>query len=163
MALGDNTLTAARGNSQRGRNPYFVQGTVNFATAASDKGSALAATDVIPAITVPANTVILFAGMEVTTANVGGSSDVTLDMSTAAGDIFVDGFDYDAASVGDYAASDADFRPVIVGGTADNIDIKIATATTAPTGGAVRVWAILMDVDDSGDMGANEVDRDTLA
>jgi len=163
MALGDNTLTVARGSSARGRQPYYVQGTVNFATAASDKGSALAADDVIPAITIPANTVVLFAGMEVTTANVGGSNDVTLDMSTAAGDIFVDGFDFDAAAVGDYAASDADFRPIVVGGTADNIDIKIATATTAPTGGVVRVWAILMDVDDSGDMGADEVDRDTLA
>jgi len=163
MALGDNTLTVARGSSARGRQPYYVQGTVNFATAASDKGSALVATDVIPAITIPANTVVLFAGMEVTTANVGGSNDVTLDMSTAAGDIFVDGFDFDAAAVGDYAASDADFRPIVVGGTADNIDIKIATATTAPTGGVVRVWAILMDVDDSGDMGADEVDRDTLA
>ena len=33
MALGDNTLQAARGNSQRGRNPYMVQTELNFATA----------------------------------------------------------------------------------------------------------------------------------
>ena len=43
MALGDNTLQAARGNSQRGRNPYMVQTELNFATALTDKGSALAA------------------------------------------------------------------------------------------------------------------------
>ena len=43
MALGDNTLQAARGNSQRGRNPYMVQMELNFATALSDKGGALAA------------------------------------------------------------------------------------------------------------------------
>ena len=36
MALGDNTLQAARGNSQRGRNPYMVQTTFDFATALSD-------------------------------------------------------------------------------------------------------------------------------
>ena len=38
MALGDNTLQAARGNSQRGRNPYMVQMELDFATALSDKG-----------------------------------------------------------------------------------------------------------------------------
>ena len=42
MALGDNTLQAARGNSQRGRNPYMVQMELDFATALTDKGSALA-------------------------------------------------------------------------------------------------------------------------
>jgi len=52
MALGDNTLQAARGNSQRGRNPYMVQTVLNLATALSDKGSALAAGDVIPVIAV---------------------------------------------------------------------------------------------------------------
>jgi len=160
MALGDNTLTVARGNSARGRQPYYVQGFVNFATAATDKGGVLAAADVIPALTVPANHVILAAGLEVSVANVGGSSDVTLDLSTAGGDIFVDGFDYDAASVGDYGAADGDFRPVVVGGTADNLDVTIATATTAPTGGEVRVWAVLMDIDDSGSMVADEVSRD---
>jgi len=35
------------------------------------------------------------------------------------------------------------------------------TGTT--TAGKVRVFAILMDCDDLGDMTANEVDRDTLA
>ena len=62
--------------------------------------------------------------------------------------------------MGDYGAADADFRPVVVGGSADNLDVKIATATTAPTGGEVRVWAVLMDIDDSGSMVANEVSRD---
>ena len=109
---------------------------------------------------IPANHVILAAGLEVTAVNVGGSSDVTLDLSTAGGDIFVDGFDYDAAAVGAYGAADADFRPVVVGGAADNLDVTIATATTAPTGGEVRVWAVLMDIDDSGSMVADEVSRD---
>ena len=52
MGLGDNTLQAARGNSQRGRNPYMVEMELDFATALSDKGSALAAADVIRVIAV---------------------------------------------------------------------------------------------------------------
>jgi hypothetical protein len=35
------------------------------------------------------------------------------------------------------------------------------TGTT--TGGVIRMFAVCMDVDDMGDMTANEVDRDTLA
>jgi hypothetical protein len=62
MALGDNTLQAARGNSQRGRNPYMVQMELNFATALSDKGGALAAADVIPCIAVPKGTMIMNTG-----------------------------------------------------------------------------------------------------
>ena len=58
MALGDNTLQSARGNTQRGRNPYIVQTVLNLATALSDKGSALAASDVIPVIAVPAAAVV---------------------------------------------------------------------------------------------------------
>ena len=59
MALGDNTLQTARGNSQRGRNPYMVQMELNLATALSDKGSALAASDVIPVIAVPKGIMVM--------------------------------------------------------------------------------------------------------
>ena len=57
MALGDNTLRSAAGNSQRGRNPYMVETTLNWATALSDKGSALAAADVVPVISVAKGTI----------------------------------------------------------------------------------------------------------
>ena len=58
MALGDNTTSVSRGNTARGRQPYLIQADLNFATAASDKGTALAANDVIPGLTIPANTLI---------------------------------------------------------------------------------------------------------
>ena len=48
MSLGDNTLAAAQGTARRGRNTYIVQNIVDLATALADKGSALAAGDVIP-------------------------------------------------------------------------------------------------------------------
>ena len=41
-----------------------------------------------------------------------------------------------------------------------DLRLKIAQCTTAPTGGEVRVWAVLMDIDDSGSMVADEVSRD---
>jgi hypothetical protein len=50
---------------------------------------------------------------------------------------------------------------VVVGATADTIDLTIQAATTAPTSGKLRVWAVLVSVD--GRIAADEVDRDQLA
>ena len=104
MALGDNTTSVARGNGARGRQPYFIQHEINFATAVTDKGTALAAGDVVPGLTIPANTVILHAGFEVTAAHAGTSTDCTLDLGITGGDLdnFVDGFDFDGASAVSY-------------------------------------------------------------
>lgn len=142
--------------------PYLVDVVVDFAAAATEKGEALAAADVIEALSVPANTCILNAGLEVITAAGGESSDVTYDLGVTGvdADVFVDGFDGDAAAAGAYAQNAAAFQPVVIG-TADTIDLLIATATTAPTSGKVRVWAVLMNVD--GRIAADEVDRDQLA
>ena len=142
--------------------PYLVDVVVDFAVAATEKGSALAAADVIEALSVPANTCILNAGLEVITAAGGESNDTTYDLGVTGidADVFVDGFDGDAAAAGAYAQNAAAFQPVVIG-TADTIDLLNATATTAPTSGKVRVWAVLMNVD--GRIAADEVDRDQLA
>lgn len=160
------TITTLAGGASAGRTagsvPYLVDKLVDFAAAATAKGSALAASDVIEAISVPVNTVILNAGIEITTVLGGESSDTTFDLGTGAdADNFVDGFDADAAAAGAYAQNAAAFQPIVVGATADTIDITIATATTAPTSGVARVWAVLMNVD--GRIAADEVDRDQLA
>lgn len=160
------TITTLAGGATAGRTvgsvPYLVDKNIDFAAAATAKGSALAAADVIEAISVPVNTVILNAGLEITTVLGGESSDTTFDLGTGVdADVFVDGFDADAAAAGAYAQNAAAFQPIVVGATADTIDITIATATTAPTSGVARVWAVLMNVD--GRIGAAEVDRDQLA
>lgn len=160
------TITTLAGGASAGRTagsvPYLVDKLVDFAAAATAKGSALAASDVIEAISVPANTVILNAGIEIVTVLGGESSDNTFDLGTGVdADNFVDGFDADAAAAGAYAQNAAAFQPIVVGATADTIDITIATATTAPTSGVARVWAVLMNVD--GRILADEVDRDQLA
>lgn len=159
------TITTLAGAASAGRTagavPYLVDVTIDFAAAATAKGSALAAADVIEALSVPANTVILNAGLEIITALGGESSDTTFDLGTGVdADNFVDGFDADAAAAGAYAQNAAAFQP-IVAGTADTIDITIATATTAPTSGEVRVWAVLMNVD--GRPARASVDREQLA
>ena len=162
MALGDNTLQAARGNGERGRKPYLVSTVVNFATALSDKGSALAAADAIPAIAVPKGTCILNAGIEVDTLQTSASA-LTLDLGTGVdADVFVDGFNAASAAAGTVAQNAAAFQPVMC--TADdNIDLTIATLTGTLSTGKYRVWAILMDCTDPGSLTADEVDRDTLA
>jgi len=159
------TVTTLAGGSvdgfTAGRMPYFKEVLIDFAAAATAKGSALAAADVIEAISVPANTMILNAGMEVITVAGGESSDNALDLGTGVDvDVFVDGFDLDAAAAGAYAQNAAAFQPIIVG-TADTIDVLIQAATTAPTSGVIRVFAVLMDIDAR--KTAAEVDRDVLA
>jgi hypothetical protein len=160
MALGDNTLASARGVSQRGRNPYMVQTTLNWATALSDKGSALAASDVIPVIAVPKGTMVMNAGIEVDTATDG--STFTVDLGMVDADVFVDGFDATSAAAV-VAQNPAAYQPVMAVAD-DNIDVTIASLSGgAVSSGKFRVWAILMDCTDIGDLSANEVDRDTLA
>ena len=161
MALGDNTLRAAGGNSQRGRNPYMVETTLNWATALSDKGSALAAADVVPVIAVAKGTMILNAGIEVDTATDG--STFTVDLGTGVDpDVFVDGFDGTSAAAV-VAQNPAVYQPVMAVAD-DNIDVTIATLSGgAVTSGKFRVWAVLMDCTEMGDTAANEVARDALA
>lgn len=141
--------------------PYFVEKTIDFAVAATAKGGALVATDIIEVIDVPAGTMVLNAGLQVVTVATGESNDNTLDLGITGvdADAFVDGFDLDAAAAGAYAQNAAAFQPLIVG-AADTIDLLIATATTAPTGGTVRVWAVLCDIGAKPAPGT--VDRDVI-
>ena len=139
----------------------MVQTTLNWATALSDKGSALAASDVVPVIAVPKGTMVMNAGIEVTTASDG--STFTVDLGMVDADVFVDGFDATSAAAV-VAQNPAAYQPVMAVAN-DNIDVTIATLSGgAVTSGKFRVWAILMDCTDMGNEGtADEVDRDLLA
>ena len=159
-----NLTIAARGNHPRGRKPYIIENTIDLAVATSSKGTALAASDVYQCLNIPAESVILHAGMEVTTALTGTSSDTAFDLGVTGGDVdnFVDGFDVDGASAGAYAPTAAAYAPVLVP-AADTLDILVQAQTGTTLTGKIRVFATLMDISDAGDMAANEVDRDTLA
>jgi len=127
---------------------YFIENAnVDLDDAEAEKGSALAANDVIQVLDIPANSVIIAAGIEVLTAQ-SGSAVLTFDLGVTGGDVdnFVDGFDVVAAVAGDYAAQPVAYAPVVVP-SADTLDILIASLSTTNTGGLFRVWAIVADVD----------------
>lgn len=169
MAAGTITdlVVAARGTSTTpSRSPYFVEASIDIAAAVASKGGVLEAGEIIQAITVPANTMIMTAGIEVTTAVDGSSADSVLSLGVTGGDVdrFVGGFEFDAADApaGTYATMADGSAPVIIGSTADTLDIELDSITTAPITGVLRVFAVLLDVDALGG-GADEVDRDQLA
>lgn len=126
--------------------PYLIEVTVDWADAATAKGSALAAADVIQAIPVPAETVVLFAGFEVLVAETGGSADVAITLGDGVDpNRWVDTFDLDAAVAGDYGTLVVATSNPTVFAAADTIDVTISAATTAPTAGSIRVFAMLVD------------------
>ena len=136
------------------RTPYLLENTIDISAINGDSGTAQ--DDVIRCIDVPAETVILHAGVEVLTAC---SSSVVIDIGTtgnSAGfldpDAFVDAYDATGAT---YAPRDvADAAPVVTCKVADTIDALMAGADS--TAGKIRVFAILCDVS-----GIDETDRNT--
>lgn len=163
MATVTTLASTVRNPGARGRSAYYVQNEIDFAAAVTAKGTALAAADVIEALTIPADTMILSAGMECTAIHTGTSTDCALDLGVTGGDpdAFVDAFDFDGAAAGAYAVPAAP-GCAIVGSAADTLDILIQAQTGTTLTGKMRVFAWLADVDDLSGLSANEVDRDQL-
>ena len=138
------------------RTPYLVENTIDVSQINSAAGTAQ--NDVLQCIDVPAETLIMAAGIEVLTAC---SSSVVIDIGitgSTAGfsdpDAFVDAYDATGAS---YAARDvADAAPMLTCKVADTIDALMAGA--ASTAGKIRVWAVLCDIS-----GVDETDRQSDA
>ena len=122
------------GHPSNGRTPYLVENTIDFTPFDP------AANDIVQAIDVPAESIVMNAGLEVLTAS---PSSVTLDLGDANDvDKYVDG--YDSTSTG-YAAAVINASNVgHVYGSADTIDIKVLGAQD--TSAKVRVWAVVCDI-----------------
>jgi hypothetical protein len=127
------------------RQPYLVENTIDISAINSDAGTAT--NDVLQCIDIPAETLILHAGIEIITAL---SSSVTLDLGITGGDVdnFVDG---DANATG-YSVLTATARPIIA--SADTLDILCLSAVSSA--GKLRVFALLCDVS-----GVEETDRNS--
>jgi len=153
--------SAARGAGARGRQPYMVQHEIDIAAAVTAKGSALAAGDIIEAISVPAETMIMAAGIEIMTAATATAA--TVHLGVTGGDVDNWAVDFDiTGAAGTYSTvPEGDANPVMVT-SADTLDVELNTVDTL-TAGKIRVWALMLNVSDMGSMGADEVDRDTLA
>ena len=133
------------GHPSNGRTPYLVENTIDVSAVNGDSGAAQ--NDVLQAMDIPAETVIMEAGIEVLTAC---TSSVTLDLGITGGDvdIYTDG---DTNATG-YSTLTATARHVAA--SADTLDVLVLSAASAA--GKIRVWAIMCDVS-----GINESDQNT--
>ena len=149
MATVDKTTGGTAGHPSTRRKPYYVENTVD--NSLFDP----AAADIIQCLNVPAETLVMAAGLEVLTAS---STSVTFDLgitgSTAGHhdpDCWVDAFD--ATGTGHAPVDATDAAAMLICKTADTIDIL--TAGAADTAGKVRVWAVLCDISGSDETASN--------
>ena len=143
---GPSTAGARPGRFSAGiRTPYLVENVIDVSAINSDAGAAQ--NDVLQVLDIPAETLIMQAGLEVITAC---SSSFTMDLGITGGDVdnFVDG---DANATG-YSVLTNTANLVVA--SADTLDIL--TAGAASSAGKVRVWAVLCDVS-----GIEETDRNS--
>ena len=133
------------GHPSNGRTPYLVENTIDVAAINGDSGAAQ--NDVLRVLDIPAETLVMEAGIEVLTAL---SSSVTLDLGITGGDvdIFVDG---DTNATG-YSAATATARHVAA--AADTLDLLVLSA--ASSAGKLRVYAVMCDIS-----GVTETDNNT--
>jgi hypothetical protein len=113
----------------------------------------------IPVIAVKKGMMVMNAGIEVDTASDGAV--LTVDLGMIAAEDFVDGFDGTSAA-GVVAQNPAAYSPRMAVAD-DNIDLKLVTLSGsggAVTTGKMRIWAVIMDCNDEGDLTAQEVARD---
>ena len=142
------------GHPSNGRTPYLVENTIDVSAVNGDSGTTSG--DILYALDIPAETLIMEAGIEVLTAC---SSSVVIDIGvtgSTAGfsdpDAYVDAYDATGAA---YAPRDvADAAPMLTIKTADTIDALMAGG--ASSAGKIRVWAILCDIS-----GLDESDNNT--
>ena len=123
------------GHPSNGRTPYLVENTINVATINGDSGAAQ--NDVLRVLDIPAETLVMEAGIEVLTAL---SSSVTMDLGITGGDIdrYADG---DTNATG-FSAPTATARTIVA--SADTLDVLVLSAAAAA--GKIRVFAVLCDV-----------------
>ena len=149
MATVSKVIGGTSGHPSTRRKPYWVENTIDNSLFDPANG------DIIQAINVPAETLVIAAGLEVLTAS---SSSVTMDLgitgSTAGHndpDCWVDG--YDATGTGHAPMDATDAAAMLIVKTADTIDILIGGAQD--TAGKVRVWAIMCDISGSDETASN--------
>ena len=149
MATVSKVTGGTSGHPSTRRKPYWVENTIDNSLFDPANG------DIIQALNVPAETLVIAAGLEVLTAS---SSSVTMDLgitgSTAGHndpDCWVDG--YDATGTGHAPMDATDAAAMLIVKTADTIDILIGGAQD--TAGKVRGWALMCDISGSDETASN--------
>jgi len=134
------------GHPSNGRTPYLVENTIDISAVNGDSGTA--ADDVLRVIDLPAETLVMEAGIEVITALSGS---VKLDLGITGGD--VDIYADNTANTTGYSTLTATARHIAA--SADTLDV-LEASSTASSVGKIRVWAVLCDVS-----GIDESDNNT--
>ena len=123
------------GHPANGRTPYLVENTIDISAINSNSGTADG--DIVQALDIPAETLIMEAGVEVITA-LSSSATIDLGVTGADPDRYVDG---DTNATG-FSTLTATARVIV--SSADTLDALIAGA--ASSAGKIRVFAVLCDV-----------------
>jgi hypothetical protein len=136
MATYDKTgVGGTTGHPSNGRTPYLVENTIDISAINGAAGTADG--DIVQCLDIPAETLIMQAGVEVLTA-LSGSVTIDLGITGVDADNFVDG---DTNATG-YSVLTATANTVIA--SADTLDALLAGAASSV--GKIRVWAVLCDV-----------------
>lgn len=110
------------------------------------KGSAIAASEVVEALKIPANSVVLAAYAQKETAMTGTSTDVTITVKVGS-NAYSSAMNYDDATVLDWTVPVAPTATLMtVVATADTVDIVFNAFTGTVTGGKIRLKALLCDM-----------------
>ena len=149
MATHTKATGGTSGHASTRRRPYWVENTVDYSLFDP------AANDLVQHINVPAETVVMAAGLEVLTAS---ASSVTLDLGwtatsgnlTTEVDRWVDGYDSTSTGIAALAPAHAGW---VAFKAADTIEVKVLGAQD--TSGKVRVWAVLCDISGSDETASN--------
>jgi len=128
---------------------------IDLAKAATAKGSALASADVIQALAIPANTVVLTAGYRVIEV-----ADVTGDLKFKLGRAASDA-EFVGVTAGSMAALNALGSLVFSHNTsATNINLTFGSLTASvPTTGVLAVWANVIDLNEFAGSNINATDQ----
>jgi hypothetical protein len=136
MATYDRTgKGGSTGHPANGRTPYLVENTIDISAINSNSGTADG--DIVQALDIPAETLIMEAGVEVITA-LSSSATIDLGVTGADPDRYVDG---DTNATG-FSTLTATARQIVA--SADTLDALIAGAASSV--GKIRVFAVLCDV-----------------
>ena len=136
MATYDRTgKGGSTGHPANGRTPYLVENTIDISVINSSSGTADG--DIVQALDIPAETLIMEAGVEVITA-LSSSATIDLGVTGADPDRYVDG---DTNATG-FSTLTATARQIVA--SADTLDALIAGAASSV--GKIRVFAVLCDV-----------------
>ena len=147
---------------------YVLEKELDIAQLVSDGTfSNVTSGDVFQLLEIPANTIVVTAGANVTTAFTGGSAAADIDF--AGGDDIVDGGDL--TSTGYLAAGSNGQANIINTGaantftalqtSADTIDVTISATDTNCVSGVLRLYAVCLEIS-SQQTGRTEVSRDLV-